>query len=170
MKILNRIFENKKNIYNIVIALVAGVVLIIMGNAFTDTTNTEETEESDEYLIEYEKHIEEKVAALLEKADGVGQVEVSVTLKSGREKVVQNDVSYQTDEKELRQTKEQRSVYNSDDTPFVIVEREPEIEGVAIVCQGGDDIYVKQKIISAVSALLGVEVHKIEVLKMKTGG
>jgi stage III sporulation protein AG len=167
---LNRIFENKKNIYNIVIALIAGIVLVIIGNGFTDSTNTEIESNSEEYLTEYENHIEEKIGLLLEKVDGVGHTEVKVILKSGREKVVQNDISYETDEKEFRQTKELKSVYNSNDTPFVIVEKEPEIQGAVIVCEGGDNIYVKQKIISAVSALLGVEVHKIEVLKMKTGG
>jgi stage III sporulation protein AG len=71
---------------------------------------------------------------------------------------------------QLRQTKEKKSVYDNDKTPFVVLEMEPEIEGVVIVAQGGADIVTKQKIISSVSALLGVDVHKIEVLKMKTGG
>ena len=45
---------------------------------------------------------------------------------------------------------------------------EPEIEGVIIVAEGGGDIIVKNSLISAANAALGVPTHKIEVLKMKS--
>lgn len=167
MNILNKMFENKKNLYNIGIALFAGVVLMAMGSGVSEKNKNVIKEDTFEYMEEYEERIEEKISNLLEQADGVGKVKASVTLKGSREKVVQNDISYQTDEKELTQTKEKRTVYSNDDTPFVVVEREPEIEGVVIICEGGEDILIKEKIINSVSALLGVEVHKIEVLKMK---
>jgi stage III sporulation protein AG len=171
-KIKSELFEKKKNLYNIAIALFAGIILLAVSSRLNTPAKSDNEISSDnsDYLIEYEKRIEEKIVSYLKETDGVGQVSASVVVKSGREKIVQNDTSYQTDEMQLRQTKEKKSVYDNDKTPFVVLEMEPEIEGVVIVAQGGADIVTKQKIISSVSALLGVDVHKIEVLKMKTGG
>jgi stage III sporulation protein AG len=46
-------------------------------------------------------------------------------------------------------------------------EKEPELEGVVIVCDGGDDVLVKKEITEAVSALFQIETHKIKVMKSK---
>ena len=43
----------------------------------------------------------------------------------------------------------------------------PEIRGVLVVAQGGDDPALVQQIQEAAMALFHVEAHKIKVLKMK---
>ena len=48
----------------------------------------------------------------------------------------------------------------------MIEELEPEIQGVVVVAEGGDNPVVVQNITEAVMALFGVEVHKIKVMKM----
>ena len=52
-------------------------------------------------------------------------------------------------------------------SPYVIQEKEPELEGVVVVCDGGDDAGVKREITDAVSALFQIESHKIKVMKSK---
>ena len=43
----------------------------------------------------------------------------------------------------------------------------PKIQGVVVVCDGGDNSKVKNDVTNAVSALLGINVNHISVLKMK---
>ncbi len=42
----------------------------------------------------------------------------------------------------------------------------PEVEGVLIIAQGGDDAKIKNEITEAAKVLFGVEAHKIKVMKM----
>lgn len=50
--------------------------------------------------------------------------------------------------------------------PFIVKEKTPEIEGIVVVAEGGDDIIVKDAISKAAQALFNVPAHKVEVLKM----
>ena len=51
--------------------------------------------------------------------------------------------------------------------PLVLKETAPKVEGVLILCEGGDNITIKEAISKACQALFNVPAHKIEVLKMK---
>ena len=44
-------------------------------------------------------------------------------------------------------------------------EMAPEVEGVVILAQGGDDPVVEQEITQAVQALFGIDTHKIRIMK-----
>ena len=52
-------------------------------------------------------------------------------------------------------------------SPYVVQEIEPQIEGIVVVCSGGDSPAMQREIISAISALFPVESHKIKVMKSK---
>ena len=55
---------------------------------------------------------------------------------------------------------------NGGRVPYVIEEMEPQIQGILVVAEGGDNSQVVQNITEAVMALFGVEAHKIKVMKM----
>lgn len=129
---------------------------------------------------EYEAYLEKRVAAALEYVEGVGKTEVVITLKSSSQKVVEKDQSSDrqtTEEKDSaggtrtdssRKT-EQKSVciQEEDGTqmPYVSKELTPEIEGVVVIAQGGDNAVVIQNITEAIQALFGIEAHKIKIMK-----
>ena len=46
-------------------------------------------------------------------------------------------------------------------------ERNPTVEGVIVIAQGGVNAVVKQNILEAVQALFPVEAHKIKIMKME---
>ena len=54
---------------------------------------------------------------------------------------------------------------SNEETPLIIRQTEPEISGVLICADGAANPQVKSNIISAVSALLGIKTHRIEVLE-----
>ena len=129
---------------------------------------------------DYEAYLEEKTARTLQYVEGVGEVKVMITLKSSAQKIIEKDQqsSSQTTEEEDSQggtrtsndiSSDTTSIYeqNSDgsQSPYVSKELLPEIEGVVVIADGGDNAVVVQNITEAVQALFGVEAHKIKIMK-----
>ena len=110
-------------------------------------------------LEEYKAEREEELKQLLQRVDGVGHADVMITLKASNEKVTLKDNTQ----------KGESNVENSsrDSSPYIIQEKEPEIEGIVIVCEGGYDSVIKREITDAVSALFSIESHKIKIMKSK---
>lgn len=178
---------NSKKIKTDILTFAAvGAALIFMGGLFggsktekkTFNTKTEESE-----LNFSETSLEDRLKAILSKVDGAGQVDVLITVKSGKEIIVAKEFNKEDtstgetavggDVRNIKSSTEESKyviLENSDGSgkPLVLKELEPEIEGVIIVAEGGGDIIVKNNLISAANAVLGVPAHKIEVLKMKS--
>ena len=144
-------------------------------------SGTQETEEEDN-TGGYAGELEERLESLLASMEGVGNVKVMVTLDSSREQVVEKDIPSTMDTtKETDSTGGSRDVINSrqeettvyvtdsagNKTPYVSKIREPSIEGVTVVAQGGGNAVIQKNITDVIQALFGVEAHKIKVVKMK---
>ena len=110
--------------------------------------------------------------------EGVGKVEVMITLKSSKESILNKDTPYE-EEEETSGDSTRKSVSSNEETvlieqngesvPYVVKELEPEIEGVVVIAQGGENASVQKNITEAVTALFDVSVNKIKVLKMEDG-
>ena len=115
-------------------------------------------------LQKYADDLEEEIAGILSRVEGVGEVEVMITLKSGNRKIVEKDERSTGDD-----AAEETSVYrqNADGSsePYVNTELSPGIEGVAVIAEGGGNPVVRQEITEAVQALFDVEAHKIKIMK-----
>ena len=144
-------------------------------------SGTQETEEEDN-TGGYAGELEERLESLLASMEGVGNVKVMVILDSSREQVVEKDIPSTMDTtKETDSTGGSRDVINSrqeettvyvtdsagNKTPYVSKIREPSIEGVAVVAQGGGNAVIQKNITEVIQALFGIEAHKIKVVKMK---
>lgn len=129
----------------------------------------------------YVKNAEERLKILLRKVEGVGDVEVMITVKSTGENVPLKDTPYekkssstQAEGGEVRmeegESTEEETVMmeTSDGTkqPYLVSETVPEIEGVAVIAQGGGSSEIKKEIVEAVQALFNIKAHKIKVMKM----
>lgn len=127
----------------------------------------------------YEAVLEQRVKELLSHVDGVGTVDVMITIKSSEEKVLRVDNTITTSRTEEKDStggtrtqdstdqKEATILTGSGDSNAPIVEKElkPEIEGIVISATGGDNATVKAEISAAMEALFDVPAHKIKVLK-----
>ena len=174
--------DSKKQKYLLIAIGVAvvGILLTFMplpgSNNSKKVTPVQAVKEAANDDATYEQQIEKRLASILTKMEGVGQVSVMVTTYSDEEKVLaedKNESSQQTDEKDqaggTRSSQNISSnhqvVLQSGNTPYVIKENKPEIKGVLILAEGADDSVVRSEITEAVANLLDVPVHKVSVLK-----
>lgn len=127
---------------------------------------------------EYAAYLEGKLKKMLESVQGVGEVEVMITLESSEERIVEKDMTA-----ERSQTEEQDSaggtrtvsssntgyqtVYQegSQGSPFVVKTITPKVEGVLVVAEGAGKGNMTGEITQVVQALFGVEAHKVKVLE-----
>ncbi len=153
--------------------VLCGLALIFMswgGEFFSsgnevETVEEEKEESSGDSLAMYKAELEQELRELLQSVQGVGTVQVMLTLRASNEKVTLKDNSSREDTQEEETVLIEDSDRNS--SPYVVQEKEPELEGVVIVCDGGDDTQIKREITEAVSALFQIESHKIKIMKSK---
>lgn len=127
---------------------------------------------------DYEESLEIRLEEILRKIEGVGAVQVMITLQDEGEAIVEKDkeTSYQIleqgSEGSSETTQHQSSevtIYENqtdDASPFISKENAPQVEGVLVVAQGGNNAQTAQNISEAIQALFDIEVHKIKIVKM----
>jgi len=191
---LKKIKHLKKD--QLVILLLFGILLVVIAipsepkkkdkafgeNAAEEEALSEEALSSGTEEASYEKKQEKRLKEALQRVEGVGQVEVMITLKVSSEKVVEKDTpsTSQTVEEEdsgggKRSTRDEswseatvyRELEDGSRTPYVVKELEPQVEGVIVIAEGGGNPLVRQNILEAVQALFPVEAHKIKIMKME---
>lgn len=127
----------------------------------------------------YEQQLEMRVKNILKNVDGVGKVDVMIALYASAEKVIRSDTNSSgslTEETDSSggTRRSESSAYstttvmgdsNGNSTPVIEKEVYPEISGIVISAEGGDDPKVRSEISTAMEALFGLPVHKIKVLK-----
>lgn len=170
-----------------ILLLLAGILLLVIAlptetgkenlQQGTETAGnvSEATGQTD--INAYVKQIEKRVEEILSSIDGVGKVDVMITLESGGETVLQTDASVEqsstkeTDSEggsrlsEEKNTSSQTVLYGSGDNPYITKELCPKVTGIIICAEGGGESYVKAEITEAMEALFDLPAHKIKVLK-----
>ena len=130
-------------------------------------------------MIEYFKNVwsikkenyentEQKLAEILSNVKGVGEVRVMIEYSEGKESVVaENRKSENSSQVDNNQNKSETEIAFSNNNPVILKEIYPKVKGVIIVAQGGDNVEIKNQLISAVMSLMDLDANKIEVLTMK---
>lgn len=170
----------------LVLLFLAGILLLVIVIPVNEPSEeTLEDTKSTQYAAmrdtgDYEEYLERKTAHALEDVEGVGEVTVMITLKSDGQKIIEKDQSSSAQTTEEAdsgggtrsvedQSSDKTSIYEQTadgaSTPYVSKELAPEVEGVVVIADGGDDAVVARNITEAVQALFGVEAHKIKIMK-----
>ncbi|WP_236006259.1 stage III sporulation protein AH [Paradesulfitobacterium ferrireducens] len=125
-----------------------------------------------------EKELENKIQATIARIEGVGQVQVTVTLETSlKSEYVRNEnvtkrTSEETDkESGTRKTTEvnennQVVIPNGASQPAIVMEARPEIAGVLIVAEGARNAQIREAIHSSARILLNIPASKISVQPM----
>lgn len=179
---LQTLVEKLKKKENLFVIILIGMLLMVISIP-TDSKNESSVQEETVKAVTEDSQVEElekRLENILEKTEGAGKVKVMITLKSTGEKVLEKDVestentSQETDgqggERNTRDysKKEETVTYSTgsgNSEPYVVKELEPEIEGVLVLAEGGDNPTLVKNISDAILALFPVEAHKIKVMK-----
>ncbi|WP_432665219.1 stage III sporulation protein AG [Wukongibacter baidiensis] len=166
------------------------IVCIIFLISYSVFFPKEESSEADNNVVEqvsvenkipetaYSDSMEDRLEKILNKIDGVGEVEVMITYETSTEVVPASNVtkSEQTTEENDKQggtrvIKQENTTQNIvtvsskdyNNSPMVIKEIKPMIRGVIVVAQGAEDPMIKNELIEAVTTIFQIKSHKVKV-------
>ena len=188
---------DRKTVINIVGALILGVILLIMSSSIFKPNNTgnktpasvsagsaaPSAKGSADSESDYTDQLQKRLADALSQIDGAGKVTVMLTLAYGREidvaedkttnESITKDTGMQGGERTTQTNSEESKkiiITGSDgvSAPLVLREVTPKIEGVIIIAEGGDNIFVKEALTSAAEAVLGLDMSNVQIFKMKS--
>ena len=185
-----RLFWRSRKKEQLLTALLVAAILLL---AFWPTKSREDTDEEEAVqsmpletgqtttATDERENLENQLKRILQQVEGVGMVDVAITLESTGSKTVEKDTPDSSSsseksgggesEKSENRSIQEETVYLEDadgtKTPYVIKETMPEVRGVLVIAQGADDLSIVEEIKEAAMALFHLEAHKIKVMKMK---
>lgn len=149
----------------IIIGLIG--VLLIMCSEINPKLNDKAIKSNVSY-DEYIDELEEKTENIISLIDGVGSCKVMITLATSNESIYAQNIDEKTDSSSISQKSEYVFNDKSDgDEPVLIKEYFPNVQGVVVVCSGGDNSVVREKVIGSISSLYNVPTSNISVTKLK---
>ena len=157
--------KRDKKITAIICLGLAGIFLLTMSELVPQkSTKTEKKETVSDISDSYEADLEKRLTSIVSSINGAGRTQVMVTLASGDENV------YDVKENSSDGSREREYIViddGSSESGLLLKVVEPEIRGVAVVCEGADSANVRQEIVSTVSAVLGISSNRISIAKIK---
>lgn len=160
---------DSKKIKIIIAVGLIGIVLIFASDMLHKGNEKQEVSNEKISYEEYTQQLENKLMSLITSIEGVGECHVMITLETTTESVYATDVEMKNDDNSINQ-KDEYVFYDSEkgETPVLIKEYLPKVQGVMVVCTGGDNIAVKEKIIQAVTSLFNIPTNRVSVSKIKS--
>ena len=155
----------KKYRFAALVALVGVVLMLLPGKK--DSMPDAETAEGETFSLE---ETERRMAEVLGAMDGVGRVQVMLTLRSGETLSLAEDSSATLGSGgDVRRESQVLTVNRGSGKQEVVVTQRmyPVYQGAVVVCQGAGNSQVRLTVIDAVSVLTGLSSDKISVVKWK---
>lgn len=160
--------KQNKNLIIIAVAFI-GVMLLLFGGAKQKVYDEKKSEESfneAQYIESLEKRVSDMVSEI--KGAGSGRVIINIVSTTESVYVKENKRSYDsTDNKSKGETEDSvLTMTDSSGNEYALVTKQimPQIGGVTVICEGGDDPYVKAKVTEAVCTVLNVGANKVCVI------
>lgn len=139
---------------------IGGMLLILVSEFWPEQTPAASQAAPAAADFTYAEQLEQRLADMIGQISGAGQTRVLVTLESGSQTV------YAVDTREGEAESEQTHVLLEDGSALTETVRTPAVCGVAVVCEGGDQIHVVTQITEMLSSLLDIPTSRISVAKM----
>jgi len=179
--------DKKKQIENIIVFIIILIVTVLIIN----TMWTVEDNETEENIIDTSKvlaktdssqqdNLEDNLEEILGSINGVGKVKVLIKYSESSTVVAMYNETYSESttkenngdggSKDIKETENKKEIVYTDENginkPITEKVVMPVIEGAIITAQGAGNANVKASIVSAVEAVTGLAVHKIQVFEM----
>lgn len=184
MEKLKNIFKNKK-IENLIFLLILLIITLIIINKILGENEKKATRDYyNEIGVELakqdadaENNLEKKLENILEKIEGVSNVSVLITYSESSSVVPiynESENKSKTEEKDgtggirTTETMDLKKDIITDNSSSIITEKTimPKVEGAVVIAKGVNNANTKSNVISAVEAVTGAAIHKIQVFEM----
>ena len=181
--------DEKRKIENIVAFIIILIITVLIINSmWPNDENNSNNNDTNKVLAKTEisntnntEDLEKNLEEILETINGVGKVKVLIKYSessqvvgmynetSSENKTEESDGEGGTKNSTETETKKEIAYTDEDGTSKPITEKVvmPVIEGAIITAQGASNANIKSSIVSAVEAVTGLAVHKIQVFEMK---
>ena len=164
-KVLFSVIKNKKSVLIVLLGII-GIFLIFISEIVPEREKEIVKTPSDlpsGFELELEKRLEEAVSQI----SGAGKTDITITLDSSKEYFYAKNSSENIDDSETEKESELVILEGAEgEEPIVLKTDEAKIRGVLVVCEGGNDPLVCEKILEAICALLDIPSNKVSVAKM----
>lgn len=172
---INELFNKNKNMRTLYIILIIGVIILFFSGSFTKKSEkTKSIEQTSIYDTAGET--ERRLEQILGEIRGVGKVKVMITYESSGETVYAADTTNESLSSDMgegslgksqNQVKQSSKLVTASGEPVIRKEQLPEVMGVIVVCEGGDNTKTKADITNALKAVLNIAEHRISVFAGK---
>ncbi len=169
------LFKDKNSKRKLIASLaIIGIALIFLsevGARKSNSDNSPSTKSSTLDYAEYVADLNDRLSDIIGKIDGVGECSVMITMQSTQESVYAKNKENSQNGGSVSESSEY-VIYDGEngDSPLLINEKMPGVAGVAVVCSGGDNVLVREKIISCVCALFNIPSSRVSVSKLNSEG
>lgn len=165
---LKEMLSSKNNMKIYIVIGIVGILLILLSEFVPQQKDNTQTNQPTTFSSEnYIATLEKKTQSIISSIDGVGECQVMITIKDSNESVYAKNVDEQNRQGYYSENNEY-VLYEGEDgeTPVLIKQYYPQIQGVVVVCDGGDNDKVKEQIITCVSSLFDISSSHICVSKI----
>ncbi len=137
---LNEVLKSEKGIKIIFFAGMALIIIIFLLSLSDSKSKSDNSAEKENVLSdidEYEVKLEKKLTGIIEEIEGTSDIHVMITLE-----------------------KTEESIYGgkSSDISATVT---PTVRGVTVVCKGGENAVIREKVLEAVCKALGVSAARV---------
>ena len=157
--------KSQKNMIIVIALALIGLLLLLLPNSFSKESSPNDNSAR---LAEYSKSIETKIAEICSCVKGVSNVKVTVYFDSGFETIYAYNEESKSSSNGINSEKKYVTIGSgNDETMVCVLEKMPNICGVAIVCKGGGNSLISAEIVNLISSAFGVSKNKIYVAEGK---
>ena len=156
--------KNTKGSLFLLVGLIAGLILIVMGNGGFGEDKSEITEPVPDVqaeAVDYISELERRVGDLLSRMDGISEVSVIIMPDTTAETVYAQNGSY--DGGVLTEKEYVITDVDGDGKPIKVKIIFPKLRGVAVVCRGGANPINQEKIMSLLTSLFDLPSNRVYV-------
>ena len=169
--LLNKYLTKVKNPKFLIILGAIGILLIFL-SSFGSKPETQNIEKLPEISVEeYREDLEKDIEKIVKSITGSNKVTVVITLESGISyqyaDTLEGATADKTDKETTTSSSESKQGYitvktkDGSEKALLITAKMPEVRGVAIVCEGGDNQVLSEKIQNTVTAALNITSKRV---------
>lgn len=141
----------------------------------SEFTQGEKSEKTDNHTVsanhDYESYAddtEKRLREILEKIEGVGKAEVMVTIVGTEEYIYAQEEKVKNGKDDFSSESEYVLIGSGGEKQALLRKvMNPQINGIVVICEGGDSNIVKERIYNSVSAVFDISASQIYVTKLK---